>query len=202
MIPLHTAEQLARHAQALLAPACHQLMVVGGVRRRKAQVHDIELAVISKPAAPVFGELASSKNRLTVLLDRLVMLGELKLPTQGRRVDGPRQKRFLLPQAGGVELELWIADSEANFGNVAVIRTGDHLFSRALVTQRSSGGLMPRGMKQHEGYLWRDGARLTCPDEAAFFAALGIEDIPDPSIRDEAMAHRLRGRKAKVVKHV
>lgn len=200
MIPLHTAEQLARHVQALLAPACHQLLVVGSVRRKKAQTKDIELAVISKPAAPVFGEPGSSKSRLETLLARLILHGDLKLPTPDRRVDGPRQKRYLLRQAGGVELELWIADSEDNFGNVAVIRTGDHLFSRALVTQRSSGGLMPRGMKQHEGYLWRDDVRLSCPDEESFFAALGIEDIPDPSLRDEAMAHRLRARYARKVK--
>ena len=200
MIPLHTAEQLARHAQALLAPACHRLMVVGSVRRQKAQTKDVELAVIAKPALPVFGDAASSKSQLETLLARLVQLGDLKLPQHDRRVDGPRQKRFLLPQAGGVELELWIADSVDNFGNVAVIRTGDHLFSRALVTQRSSGGLMPRGMKQHEGYLWRDNERLSCPDEASFFAALGIEDIPDPSLRDEAMAHRLRAKFARKVK--
>ncbi len=200
MIPLPTAEQLARHIQALLAPACHQLLVVGSVRRKQAQIKDIEFAVLAKPAAPVFGEPGSSKSRLETLLARLVLHGDLKLPQQDRRVDGPRQKRYVIPQAGGVELELWIADSADNWGNVAVIRTGDHLFSRALVTQRSSGGLMPRGMRQRDGYLWRDEARLSCPDEASFFAALGIENIPDPALRDEAMAHRLRARFARKVK--
>ncbi|HEY8600084.1 MAG TPA: hypothetical protein VIL85_16725 [Thermomicrobiales bacterium] len=212
MIPLHTAEQLARHAQALLAPACHQIMVVGSVRRRKPQTKDVEMAVISKPAQPVFGDAASSKSRLDALLARLLLHGDLKLPTPDRRVDGPRQKRFLIPQAGGVELELWIADAADNWGNTVAIRTGDYEFSKLLVTQRRDGGCLPNGWMHAHGYLWPfrlkqdERARLTarnapeppiaCPTEDDFFVALGVppELIPHPMARDRKMAERLRGR--------
>lgn len=215
MIPHATGLQLAKHVERLLAPACVEIMVVGSLRRQKDQVKDIEFVVRSKPAAPVFGEPLSSKPALETLLARLLRHGDLRLPEPSRRVDGAKQKRFVLPQSGGVELELWIADpSGANFGNMVAIRTGDYEFSQLLVTQRSRGGLLPDGWMQAAGYLFpyrlpkAERERLTlasapqpplrCATEEAFFERLGIRSsqIPNPSARNQAMAERLRGRLA------
>ena len=99
-------------------------------------------------------------------------------------------------------MDLFIAEP-GNWGNVLAIRTGNAAFSKGLVTERRSGGLMPPDLYQRDGFLWcRNGfgrvrtppsgsdERLECPTEEAFFAALGLPTLP-PAERDEGAVARL-----------
>lgn len=194
MIPLATAERCAREVCALLAPACQQITIVGSIRRMKPLVKDIEILVRPQPPQPTFGEPRSAGSALETLIPTLIRQRELaRRPDPKERKDGPKYKTLWLPRSGGVPIDLFIAaPGGGNWGNLIAIRTGDYLFSKALVTARSAGGLMPAGMRQEGGFLWRGATCLDCFTEADYFAELGITDIPDPATRDEAMAHRLR----------
>jgi DNA polymerase/3'-5' exonuclease PolX len=193
-VKLSTAEMLAGKVRDLLAPACAEALVVGSVRRKKPNVHDIEIACRPLPARPVFGEVRSAVNALEARIAELLWLGELaKHPEPAKRKDGLKLKCLWLPDAGGIQVDLFIADpSGDNWGNTVAIRTGDYAFSRLMVTPRRAGGLMPKGMRQDDGYLWRGETRIPCASEGEYFAALGIDEPPPPYQRDERAALQLR----------
>ena len=191
---LDSAFALAMRVRELLAPACEEIAIVGSIRRGKPEVKDIE--ILARPAAPqpVFGEPASAANALEALVARLVAYREIaRHPEPAKRKDGPRWKTLWLP-VERIAVDLFIADARgSNWGNQMAIRTGDYEFSRLLVTKRSAGGLMPRGLLHDEGYLYRLGKVLVpCPTEAAFFAALGIEEVPPPQQRNIRLVKQLR----------
>ncbi len=195
MIPLVTAEALAREVCALLAPACQEITVVGSVRRRKPEVKDIEILARPKPPQPTFGEPLSAGSQLETLIAQLIAQRDLKpRPNPQERKDGPRMKTLWYPRAGGVPIDLFIAaPSGSNWGNLVAIRTGDWEFSRQLVTHRSAGGLLPNHLRHDEGHLIENatGRTLPCPTEEAFFRALGLRDSPDPAARTRDTARRL-----------
>ena len=89
-------------------------------------------------------------------------------------------------------------------GSNFAIRTGDARWNQVLVTGRDQGGCMPPGLRQHDGWLeraettaqeaviaWR---RVSCPEESAFFAALGLTVVPPPETRTAGLARRLAAR--------
>jgi len=195
VIPLATAEALAREVCALLAPACQEITIVGSIRRLKPLVHDIEILARPKPPRPTFGEPLSAGSQLEALIPRLIAQRELKeRPDPQERKNGTKHKTLWLQKAGGVGIDLFIAHpSGDNWGNLVAIRTGDFEFSRQLVTARSAGGLMPNLLHHEDGYLrYRaDGYSIPCPTEEDFFHALGVQDIPDPASRTLALARRL-----------
>jgi len=130
------AEALAKQVGALLAPACAEVAIVGSIRRRRAEVKDIELLCRPHAPRPVFGEVRSAVNPLEALVARLVHTGQLgKHPDPSKRKDGPKYKTLWLPESGGIAVDLFIADpSGDNWGNLLAIRTGDYEFSQLLVT--------------------------------------------------------------------
>ena len=77
----------------------------------------------------------------------------------------------------------------------AAARTGSAEFSRALVTERGHGGLMPPGFACEGGRLWRRSALPhgghvdvfhPCSDEDTYFSALGLPWLPPPERTGEA----------------
>ena len=197
---LAEAEALAREVVDWLRPACDAAVIVGSIRRKKPEVKDIEIAVrpAGGKARPVFGDPTSLLTPLDRLLARQVAQKVLSYDLVVRR-DGPRYKRFLLRFGGplarfdGAPLDLFIAD-EDNWGNTLVIRTGNADFSRLLMTPRQAGGLMPTGLRQRDGYLWRGETKVPCPTETSYFEACGIPAgrIPLPELRDATTIGRLR----------
>ncbi len=195
---LDEAERLAAEVADWLRPGYRCCEVVGSIRRRKPEVKDVELAIKVPVQAGLFAEFPGFP-RSDLLDDAIAHLVEQRrllrwhLPTPEHpapAANGPRLKRLFVPSEN-VVLELWIADSDANWGNVLAIRTGDRSFGRLLVTSRARGGLMPEGMREDGGYLWRGAERLDCPDERSLFAALGIGEVPDPAARTGTLARRL-----------
>lgn len=184
------AHLLALQIEVWIAPACERVQVVGSVRRGKPVVGDLELVVIPRRTTDLFGAPVGSE--LDSLLEGLVADGRLRRhPT--KPAYGERLKRFLLHEPWNVQVELWSADRD-NWGDIVTIRTGSSAFSRLLMTAREHGGLMPAGMRQSGGYLWRGSERLSCPEECDYFGALGIDQVPDPETRDEALIEALRGK--------
>lgn len=174
---MKTIQELAQELRDTLAPGCEHIEVAGSIRRGKAAPKDIELVVVPLLRAisvfNIFGEAIGDRveNRLDTELDALYLGGAWTLDPDLPR-NGPRYKRLRHVESG-VCCDLFITTA-VSWGVIFTIRTGPGDFSKALVTRA-----LRRGMKVDEGRLWkvhRDGTRdaIPTPDEAAFFAALGL----------------------------
>jgi hypothetical protein len=217
---LDEARTIAETLRDLLRPACEEIVIAGSIRREKAEVKDVELVCRPIARMNLFGEPAGNvlAAQIEAAMAREVHLSwDRRTPRNGERY-----KRFWWAgwnPSAGIAVDLFIADRD-NFGNTLAIRTGNAEFSQLLVTDRTHGGMMPTAIGgngrwrlwQNGGYLWRvpagryvtsngptpDGSplavpeRVSCPDEAAFFATLGIVAVPEPRERDAACIARLR----------
>ena len=173
---LVTAQSIAQDVVDMLKPACRLIEIAGSVRRRKPEVGDIE--IVALPLFTVSIDLFGAEEQYSALEDHIGELlesGDLTLDKTLRR-NGPLYKRF----THGVAIDLFIAQ-QGNYGNILALRTGDSAFSRALVTERRAGGLMPSYLRQRDGFLWRGKERIDCPDELTYFDALGFRLIDPPA---------------------
>lgn len=180
-----------------LSPACSQITLAGSLRRGKADVKDIEVVAVPHPTQDLFGEASDGPTELDNLIDTYVADEMLHWDKEVKR-NGPRYKR-LVSTALDLPIDLFLADRD-NWGNILAIRTGAAGFSKALVTSRCFGGLMPEYLRHRDGYLWttrwdfgnrRTEERLSCPDEETYFALLGLPCLP-PMDRRAEMAGTLR----------
>ncbi len=185
---LAEAERLAAEIAGWLADGCSRIEVVGSVRRRKSEVRDLEFVVLPALQGDLLGGQTPALWALDQAIARAVQQRRWRWD-EANPANGNQLKRLWVPSEA-VKVELWIADSPGNYGNLTVIRTGDADFSHLLVTPRPHG-LMPVGMREQGGYLWRGAERLDCPDEPAFFAALGLDQVPEPAARTGTLARRL-----------
>jgi DNA polymerase/3'-5' exonuclease PolX len=187
-IPLGRAERLAEQIVDLLAASCERIEVAGSIRRRKEQVGDIEIICVPKlvpglDQVDLFGAPVRAAQA-TNLLDGQIAgyLGgapfgpfQHRLDVNGRKSCGERYKRLTYLD---VPLDLFSVLPPAQWGVLYTIRTGPAEFSHRLVTPRLQGGWMPSGMRVQDGALWDRGAIVQTPEEADFFAALGLEVVP------------------------
>ena len=174
------AARIARDLAQRLDPHCERVEIAGGVRRRKAEPHDIEL-VVAPTMAPVydlFGHETGERDLLDECLADLVANERLRVgPKQG-----PKFKQFqVLPS--GIMLDLFVVRYPAQFGVIHAIRTGPAHYSHWLVTQRAKGGALPNEARVSDGAVWveNDAVPLPMETEEAFFAFL---DIPMPAPSD------------------
>lgn len=197
-IELHlaTARDLAERIVGELRPGCRRIEIAGSVRRGKALVGDLEIVAIPEYSADLLGEVGESA--LEPLLAELLAAGRL---IRGR-VSGPRFKNFGIPAVPGLGLDLFLVRPET-WGVHFAIRTGDASFSKALVTPREAGGLMPNGWKVEYGRVWRAEAAerplgegepcraLETPEERDLFGAYRLPWV-EPADRTAATVAKLR----------
>lgn len=176
------AYKLARDLANDLAPACERIEIVGGLRRRKPDVHDLELLAIPKvypTALNLFGEASEEYIPLDDYLADLVEMGRLKLGAK----NGRRFKQFkVLPDR--IFCDLFIVLPPAQWGVIKAIRTGPAHYSHWLVTRQERGGALPNHLRVKDGAirpLYGD-LVIETPTEESFFEVLGIP-MPDPADR-------------------
>lgn len=150
--------ELLPHAENVLEalrPVCYEVEIAGSVRRGMEEVKDLEIVAIPHWSLDLLGDPLDSPP-LEEMIRAGIRAGVLEWDTVTKR-NGPRYKRFRIPKAGGVALDLFLTDSR-NFGNQMAIRTGDAEFSAWMMAQRVVGsrifGGMPSGFIQCAGYLW------------------------------------------------
>lgn len=163
-IPLSDAEAIASAFVFRIAPACVRTLIAGSVRRRKAEIGDIEIVAIPRtsPELDMFGfPTGAQLSALDALLD------DLALP---RTKNGPKYKQLTYE---GTQIDLFLATPET-WGCVATIRTGSADFSRWLVTELKYGGAKPHHLKFEDGRLLANGQALATPEERDVFAALDL----------------------------
>lgn len=156
-----------------LRGTCTQSSIVGSVRRREPEVHDIELLLqpILGAVPPKFGDPVTHAHALDQALYGLTQTGVLKLV-----MGGPKMRRYEInldafsypyEMLNPFHLECYIMTPPAQFGVGMVIRTGPGRptdnFSKHCVTNRTNypgsngqGGLLPDGHKVSGLAVWKD----------------------------------------------
>ncbi len=153
-IPLELAERIARKYSDMLAPYCERIEIAGSIRRRKAEVGDIE--IVAKPLSTF--DLFGSPNGYH----------DLTLPLPAVK-NGQRYKQYALPE--GINLDLFIVLPPAQWGVIFALRTGGAEFSKKLVTPKRYGGFLPSVYVVKDGAVHRvdSGEMISTPEESDFF---------------------------------
>lgn len=161
-----TAMKAAQEIKAMLRQACERIEIAGSLRRKCAQVGDIELVAIAKweDQLDLFGEVIARRCLVDDVLDEFNIR---------RTKNGDLFKQF---EHCYMPVDMFLTD-ETGWGVIYTIRTGSADFSHWLVSPAYVGGAMPFGMKCSERRLWREGIMLDTPEEKDVFAALGLDWI-------------------------
>jgi len=169
----------AEHLVDVLRPGCERIEIAGSLRRGKAEVSDIEIIVIPKPLLDLFGEPGKFSQ-----VDAI--LGSLPIAYSKR---GPKQKQFLVRDSHGdeIQVDLFVQTDPETWGVNYLIRTGDALFSKRMVTPTWQGGFMPSGFSVKNARVWCDGEPLPTPQESDVFDLWKMAFV-DPRYRELAAA--------------
>ena len=174
------------------------IVIAGGIRRHKPDVHDLDIVAqpILKAPPPVFG----SKPFATFFEKTLAQL-QIDGYLLEAITDGPKKKKYevnverfgIQPDPEPFFVEFNLVTPPAQFGVLLMIRTGPgsslNNFSKWVVTPRAKGGALPDGYRVRHGAVWSEnqldakdeplrGERpLEMPTEESFFEFLGMEYI-------------------------
>lgn len=168
---------LVENLQAGCAPG--HCMIAGGARRRKAEVHDLEIVAMSLLGAPrpEFGQKNPDRSHLERQLRILVEGGWLKTEMGGEKFKKFEIKRLSdwgIPQSiNPFMLDLFIVTPPSQWGVTLMIRTGPGEFSQWMVTQRSKRGALPDEYFVKHNVVWRSGTEV--PNQAEKAAQMMTE---------------------------
>ena len=169
-IPLEQMEPIAKSIVDKLNPHCERIEVAGSIRRRKAEVGDIEIVCIPKTleARDLLGNVnIGTSYHFTEAVSKLGT----------RTKDGPAYKQIELDL--GYVLDLFITTPE-KWGVIFTIRTGSADFSKWLVTPRKWGGALPSQYEVRDGRVWCGFKALDTPEEIDFFRLCQLDYISPP----------------------
>jgi DNA polymerase/3'-5' exonuclease PolX len=160
------AKRRADELLAILAPACERIEIAGGVRRHKAECHDIELVAIPRfiPLLDIFGQVAGYRNLLNERVEDLRLVLDK---------NGDRYKKIIYTEE--LNCDLFIVLPPAQWGVIFTIRTGSADFSHRIVTARKYGGCMPSDCTCKNGAIHdKYGRIIPMPEEMDFLNFLGL----------------------------
>jgi hypothetical protein len=174
---------------ALIRPYCTRLEIAGSIRRGKPEVKDAELVAI-----PGAGLLS--------FLDALVEQGRIQKAEYGESRShrwGPKYRGLIWQ---GLRVEIFLTDA-ASWGYIYWLRTGPGDGNQTLVTLL---GTHKAPIRVREGQVWasrnwtynakkkqwngEDERQVQVPDEATWFALIGVAFIP-PGKRTDDLYGRL-----------
>lgn len=185
-MPLAEAEEIANELVEAIAGVCFPIEIAGSIRRRLAEVGDIEIVacpVITTQMTGLFNDVEERTNHLDARLQAMLGAGVIqKRETNGHSAWGPKYKRLTFADA---PFDLFMPGRE-RFGLILAIRTGPADFSNALVTHQGSRtrdgrpGMLPARYLVRDGWLTErvSGERVKTPDEERFFALIGQPYLP------------------------
>ena len=177
-LPLAQAEDIAHEVVALLGHVCHRIEIAGSIRRRKPDVGDVEIVCVPKVESAgedLFGESIGAMNLQLEAVHRLLADGTFydRLDKNGHRACGERMQRLLFMD---FPLDIFCVLPPAQWGVIFAIRTGSANFSHRFMTPKPHGN-MPFGMRVENGQLLDRGVVVPTPEEADFFAAIGMDYV-------------------------
>lgn len=165
---LEQAERIAQTMVEELAPFCVRIEIAGSIRRRRAEVGDIDLVCIPKGLTGRAGILARCNRAPN---GRMVKEGEQYVVFE-----------YQLPAGFPLQLDLWFAHQggsdmfnpdPSNWGMLLLARTGSAMHNVWLAQRAKERGLR---FNPHRGILKGD-AVLASETEQQIFTALGCSYI-------------------------
>lgn len=150
------AHNIALDTLEQLKPYCSRIEIAGSIRRKKAEVGDIEIIAIPKPY-----EVG------------LFQSGIANVINQWKKVKGDLPCKYtqrILPE--GIKLDLFFATKE-NWGLIFAMRTGSKDYSHYVL----ANGWARNGFKSIDGYLFRDNERYEVREEKDLFRIAGINYV-------------------------
>jgi len=164
-IPLQKARAMAEKLLLRLSPYCQRIEIAGSIRRQRPEIGDIELVAIPHFTRDLFDELTGDHQ--------LNMVEWHEFGTVVK--NGPKYKQIALRE--GVNIDLFIVTTPAQWGLIFLIRTGSAEFSRKLVTPRMHGGMMLNHLRVQDGAIWSSNHVIPTPEEQDVFDLLGMSYI-------------------------
>jgi DNA polymerase/3'-5' exonuclease PolX len=171
---LKIAQGAAQNLVNLLQPACRQIEIAGSIRRRKAEVHDIDLVVW-----PIFERFAATDlfgTEISATIEPRRLMELLEHKGLGEMKPAAKIVKF---QWGGIPAELYICEPDgSNYQALLQMRTGSAEFNANLASRAKKMNL-----KYVAGYgIFRETGRVDDGTEAGIFTALGLPYL-DPPVR-------------------
>lgn len=175
-IPLEVGQLVADAFIHHMAPHAERIEVAGSVRRRKEQVGDIEIVMIPKMFRSQLNFDGNPVGRSTDKIDSGIQSyidsESPGYPALTRLNDGVRYIK-LMETVVGVQIDLFVVRSPAQWGPIISIRTGSADFSKRLVTS-----LLKNNLRCEDGcVLDSENNKIDCPEEINFFRAAGMKMI-------------------------
>lgn len=174
------------------------LVIAGGVRRHKPDVHDLDIVAQPILKAP---PLEFGRKPFATLFEQTLWQMQADGYLMEAIADGPKKKKYevnverfgIQPDAQPFYVEFNLVTPPAQFGVLLMIRTGPgsdpNNFSQWFVTPRAKGGALPDGYRVKHGAIWLEaqldakgeplrGERpLEMPTEESVFAFLDMEYV-------------------------
>lgn len=144
------AEGIAERIVNALAPACAQIAIAGSLRRRRPDVHDIDLVLIP---------------RSRIALQMLVM------DLYGRKPEKAGENYLMLQSFDGIQVDLYLATPET-WPTLLLIRTGSKGHNIMLCRRARQVGWQLKA--NGEGLVDGDGMNLGVEAESDIFRLLGL----------------------------
>ena len=159
---LQKALNIAEKVKSLLAPHCERIEIAGSIRRKKADVKDIEIVAIPK----AYDTGLFESGIATVVNKWEKVKGELPCKYTQR----------ILPD--GIKLDLFFAE-RGNWGLIYAIRTGSAEYSHKVLATE----WVKRGYKSEGGYLLYNGRKILVLEEEDLFKRIGVPFV-EPELRN------------------
>ncbi len=171
------AHAVATELVRLLADACERIEIAGSIRRRKGEVHDIEIVAIPRIERRLVTNLLWDEERDEEVLSERLFAARPDLaprPVEIHRKDGTVETGRRMGDAykalvyRGMPVDLFITTAE-QWGCIFALRTGPGDWNTRLVTD------CKRWFRRVEdGRVLHLGKVVPTPEEADFFRALGV----------------------------
>lgn len=158
------AKQIADKILLQLKPHCERIEIAGSIRRKKAEVKDIEIVAIPKPF-----EVGLFESGIATIVNKWEKVkGELPCKYTQR----------ILPE--GIKLDLFFAEP-GNWGLILAIRTGSADYSHKVLATE----WVKRGYHSMDGYLFHGANEKVYEvrEEIDLFNRLGLKYV-EPELRN------------------
>lgn len=147
------AQDIAERIVNALAPACAQITIAGSLRRRRPDVHDIDLVLISR------GRVA-------------LQIAVLEL--YGRKPEKSGEHYLMLRSFDGIQVDLYLATPDSWY-TLLLIRTGSKEHNIRLAQRaRQLGWMLKANGEGLDGPIDAKGSPIKIESEADIFRALGL----------------------------
>lgn len=180
--PFATALAVAEELQAMLAPACERIAIVGSLRRGKAEVGDLELLFIPRLSQRPDGLFDSQiVNVASEVIETWLTAGTItKRPNVNGVFTWGEANKLAVHVASSIPVDLFSCWTENWFVSL-VIRTGSKETNLRLTT-----GAQKRGATLNaygSGVTWSDGTVTPATSEEHVFEMCGVTPYLEPHKR-------------------